>query len=374
MVKSSNKKLICIVLGTRPEIIKLAPIIKECQKRGLNYFILHTGQHYNFEMDKIFFRDFKISGGIKNLNVGSGLHGQTTGKMLIEIEKILVKRKPNIVLVQGDTNSALAGALAAVKLGIKIGHIESGLRSYDISQPEEHNRIMVDHISDFLFAPSKTAAQNLKKEGIEKNRILITGNTIADSVLGAIQIAEKKSLILKNLGLEKNKYLLATLHRQENVDDKKKFIQILQGIKKVSDKFNLQIIFPVHPRTLKKINEFKLTEFFSRNKKFKIIKPASFFDFLILEANARMILSDSGGVVEECCILKVPCVSIRDFTDRPESIEVGASTLSGCSPDKILRSASLMEKRKRSWKNPYGNGKSAIKIIDLVTNNRLFKK
>lgn len=357
---------IAFILGTRPEIIKLAPIIRECDKKRINYFVLHSGQHYDYEMDKIFFKELKLRPESINLNVGSGRHGEITGKMLIGIERILINKKPDIILVQGDTNTVLAGALAAVKLHINVGHVEAGLRSYDKMQPEEYNRTAVDHIGNYLFVPTKKSKENLLKEGIKKEYIYLTGNTIVDSVFQALALARKKSQILDKLNLQKNGYFLLTVHREENVDKKEKLLEILKGLKNISQKYEFPLIFPIHPRTRKKIKEFGLIDVVKKIKNMKLINPVGFFDFLMLETNARLVLSDSGGVVEECCILRVPCVSMRDYSDRPESIEVGASILSGCKADKILKATELMLKRKRSWENPFGDGKAAKKIIRII--------
>lgn len=355
-----------IVLGTRPEIIKMAPVIRECEKQGIDYFILHTGQHYDYELDKIFFNELQLTPESINLAVGSGTHGEATGKMLIGIEKILKKEKPDVVLVQGDTNTVLAGALAAVKLHINVGHVESGLRSYDRRQPEEYNRVITDHISNFLFAPTKKAKETLINEGINKEYIYMTGNTIVDAVVQTLEIAQEKSKILDKLGIEKSNYFLVTAHREENVDFKETLLEILKGFENISKKYNLPLIYPIHPRTQKRIREFRLTNFVKNIKNLKLIEPIGFFDLLIMEANAKLVLTDSGGMVEEACILKVPCVSVRDYTDRPESIEVGASILSGYKAEKILEAIEKMLSKKRDWKNPFGDGKSAKKIIKIL--------
>ena len=360
---------IAIILGTRPEIIKLAPVINDLERRNSDFFIIHTGQHYDYSMDKIFFKELAIKSNIINLNIGSGTHGKTTGKMLIAIEKILQKKAPDLVLVQGDTNSSLAGSLAAVKLNIKIGHIEAGLRSYDKSQPEEYNRIIIDHISYYLFAPTDRERKNLLKEGI-KERVFITGNTSVDSVFQNLDIAKKRSKILKQLGLIKNGYFLATVHRQENIDFKERFYGILSGIKKVAKEYNLPVVYPVHPRARKMINKFGFEEFIldKASGNIKVIEPVGFFDFLMLQKNARLVLTDSGGVVEECCSLKVPTVCLRDYSDRPETLDVKASILAGCQPDKILQCALKMIESDRSWQNPLGDGSSAKKILNLISN------
>jgi len=356
---------IAIILGTRPEIIKLSPIIRECQEKKLDFFILHTNQHYSKNLDKIFFEELELPRPKYNLGVGSGTHTEEISKMLIKIEKILLKEKPNIVLVEGDTNSVLAGALAAAKLQLKIGHIEAGLRSYFREMPEELNRILTDHCSNYLFAPTKGARNILINEGIPKNKIFVTGNTIVDAVYQNLKLTKRKSKILKKLNLEKNKYFLLTAHRQENVDKKERLTGILNGLKLVYQQWNLPVIYPIHPRTKKRIRQFKL----KIPKGIKLIEPVGFLDFLNLEANAKLILTDSGGIQEESCILQIPCVTLRDNTERPETLEVKSNILAGTNPQKIKNSAVTMLKREKNWKNPFGNGKAGKKIVNILQKN-----
>jgi UDP-N-acetylglucosamine 2-epimerase (non-hydrolysing) len=287
--------MITIILGTRPEIIKMSPVVRECEKQGLDYFILHTGQHYSYNLDKVFFEDLELPEVKYNLDVGSGTHAEETAKMLTGIEKVLLKEKPDIVLVEGDTNTVLAGALAATKLHIKVGHVEAGLRSYDRQMPEEINRILADHVSDYLFAPTEKAKGNLLKEGIEEDKIFVTGNTIVDAVNQNLEIAERKADIVNNLNLSSKEYFLVTAHRQENVDNKKRLEGILEGLKLIHEEFNLPIIYPIHPRTAKRIKEFGLKVL----KGIELIEPLGFLEFLQLEANAKLVLTDSGGMQEE---------------------------------------------------------------------------
>ncbi|MCD4705177.1 UDP-N-acetylglucosamine 2-epimerase (non-hydrolyzing), partial [bacterium] len=228
---------ISIIIGTRPEIIKMSPIIRCLKKEHINFFIIHTGQHYSFKLDEIFFKDLKLPIPEYNLNIGSGTHGEETGEMLIKIERVLMKEKPDIVLVEGDTNTVVAGALAAAKLGIKVGHVEAGLRSYDRQMPEEINRIITDHISDYLFAPTEKAKKNLIYEGILNNKIFCTGNTIVDAIYQNLGLIQEKT-VLMNLQLKKNEYFLLTLHRQENVDNKVKLSSIIKALKNISNKFD----------------------------------------------------------------------------------------------------------------------------------------
>jgi len=353
---------IAIILGTRPEIIKMSPIVRECQKRRLQYFIIHTNQHYSFNLDRIFFKELNLPLPKYNLKVGSGAHGEQTGKMLIKIEEVLLKEKPDIVLVEGDTNTVLAGALAAVKIHIKVGHIEAGLRSYSEEMPEEINRVLVDHCSNLLFAPTKIAKDILIKEEIPKEKIFITGNTIVDAVSENLKIAQKKSKILKKLKINKNQYFLVTVHRQENVDNKKRLKNILKGLELVSKNLKFPVIYPIHPRTLKMIKIFNL----KIPQNIKIIEPIGFLDFLKLEANALLVLTDSGGVQEETCILKVPCVTLRDNTERPETLKVRSNILADSNPQKIIKSVKTMLNLKRKWKNPFGDGKSGRKILNII--------
>ncbi len=356
---------IVIILGTRPEIIKMSPVIRECERRGIDYFILHTGQHYSHEMNKVFFEELELPHQPEyNLNVGSGTHAEQTGKIMIGVEKVLMKEMPDVVLVQGDTNTTLAGALAATKLHIKVGHVEAGLRSYDRRMPEEINRILTDHVSDYLFAPTEKAKQNLLKEGINENKIFITGNTIVDAVYQNLEIAKKKVNVLKDLGLKPKEYFLVTAHRQENVDAKERLKGILRGLELIHEEFSIPVIFPIHPRTQKRIKEFGLTF-----NGVVVTNPVGFLEFLQLEANAKLVLTDSGGAQEETCILKVPCVTLRDNTERPETLEVGSNILAGTRPKRIVESVKTMLNKENKWKNPFGDGKTGERIIKLIENN-----
>jgi len=352
---------IAVILGTRPEIIKLSPIIERLEKGKYDYFILHSGQHYSHNMDEVFFTQLNLPRPKYNLKAGSGSHAEETAKILIGVEKILKAERPDVILVEGDTNTVLAGALAAVKLLIKVGHVEAGLRSFNREMPEEINRIITDHISDYLFAPTNKAKENLLREGINKRRIYVTGNTIVDAVLRNKDIALKKRDILKRLRLSKDSYFLVTVHRQENVDRKDRFSNILKGLELISKEFGFPIIYPIHPRAKRRMKEYGL-----RPKEITIIDPLDYLNFLQLESNARLILTDSGGVQEEACILKVPCVTLRYDTERPETIEVNANVLAGIEPKNILKKVRLMLERKREWSNPFGDGKASERIIRIL--------
>ena len=352
---------ISIVLGTRPEIIKMSPIIRECKRLDLDYFILHTGQHYSYNMDRVFFEQLELPEAKYNLEVGSGSHAEQTGKMLIEIEKVLQKEEPDMILVEGDTNSVLSGALAAYKLSIKVGHVEAGLRSYDRRMPEEINRVLADHSADFLFAPTEKSKQILLHEGIAEEKIFVTGNTVVDAVFQNLEISKGRLNVLSVMGLRSGQYFVATIHRQENVDDKKRFRGIVKGLEKGRKNFGLELVYPVHPRARKRLKEFGLEP-----RDIRLVEPLDYLRFLQLEGNARLVLTDSGGVQEETCILRVPCVTLRDNTERPETLDVGSNVLAGTNPDKIVDCVKLMLGNKNDWENPFGDGQAGKRIIEIL--------
>lgn len=345
----------------------MAPVIRACQKKGVSFSVLHTGQHYSYEMDRIFFEELSLPLPDYNLDVGSGTHAEQTGAIMIGIEKVIKQITPDIVLVQGDTNTVLAGGLVGAKMHIPVGHVEAGLRSYDRKMPEEINRVVVDHVSDYLFAPTEDSRQNLIREGIDNLKIYVTGNTVVDSLLQNREIAGEKSAILQKLNLTPGKYLLVTAHRTENVDAKPRLEGIISGIRRVSDAYELPVIFPMHPRTQKMMYEFDIS-----SNGITIISPVGYLDFLELEAHARLILTDSGGVQEEACILQVPCVTLRENTERPETVDAGGNLLAGSNPDLIYTAAEKMVSSSRNWVNPYGDGTAGEKIeriCESVTGN-----
>jgi UDP-N-acetylglucosamine 2-epimerase (non-hydrolysing) len=352
--------MILIVLGTRPEIIKMSPVIRACSDNGLEFSVLHTGQHYSYAMDTIFFEQLNLGLPTCNLDVGSGTHGAQTAAILAGVEKILLKHPPGIVLVQGDTNTVCAGALAAAKLHIPVGHVEAGLRSFDRSMPEEINRIVADHISDQLYAPTEISRRNLLHEGIAEEKITLTGNTVVDAVQQNIKIGTRKVHPLENLGLTPGGYFLATAHRAENVDDVIRLGEILTGLRTISGHFGLPVVFPMHPRTQKMVQEFSLS-----TEGIRVIDPVGYLEFLVMESKAALILTDSGGVQEESCILSVPCVTLRENTERPETIDTGSNMLAGTDPEKMLAAAQRMIDMPRTWNSPFGNGNAARRIIDV---------
>jgi UDP-N-acetylglucosamine 2-epimerase (non-hydrolysing) len=356
--------MIAIVLGTRPEIIKMSPIIRLLRERQDEYFIVHSGQHYSYDMDKIFFEGLGLPVPDFHLDVGSGSHGEQTARVLAGTERVLLQEKPDTVLVQGDTNTVLAGALAAVKLHIDVGHVEAGLRSHDRRMPEEVNRILTDHISEYLFAPTRESRDNAVLEGIPADKIYVTGNTIVDSVQQNLLIAETKRSILDEYCLKRGKYFLVTAHRQENVDDRSRLRNLFKALEALREEYSMPIVFPVHPRTRRRIQEYQLEV----PRDVTIVPPTGFLEFLVLEANARLVLTDSGGVQEETCILKVPCVTLRESTERPETIDVGSNILTGLTPEEILHAVGTMLEREADWRNPFGDGRAAQYILDSIRN------
>ena len=354
--------MFAFVVGTRPEIIKMAPIIRECEKQGITGLTIHTGQHYSYEMDKVFFEELNLSDPDYSLGVGSGTDAEQIGKILVGVENVLMNEQPDIVLVEGDTNSVFAGAFAATKLHVEVGHVEAGLRSFDRFMPEEINRILTDHVSDFLFAPTVKAKGNLLAEGVPANKISVTGNTIVDAVHQNLQLAQKRESVLSELSIEKNNYFLTTTHRRENVDNKARLNGILKGLTELHYEFGVPIIFPMHPHTRKRVVEFDLAL-----DGITPISPIGFLEFLLLEANAELVITDSGGVQEEACILGVPCITVRDNTERPETIAVHSNLLVGTKSDQILSGAKAMLQTPHKWSNPFGNGDAGERIVSVLT-------
>jgi UDP-N-acetylglucosamine 2-epimerase len=330
-------KLVHIV-GARPQFIKLSALVKKIKEYNLGskckfyQKIIHTGQHYDYEMSEIFFKELEIPKPDYNLEVGSYSHGKQTGLMLERIEEVLLKEKPNIVIVYGDTNSTLAGALAAVKLKIPVAHVEAGLRSFRIDMPEEINRVLTDHISSLLFCPTETAVSNLKREGITKN-VYLVGDVMYEVLRDAIKISEKKSRILTKLNLTPKSYYLATIHRAENTDNFENLKNIFLALKEISKL--KKVIIPLHPRTRKKISS-KHFSFISNCSSLVIIDPVSYLDMIMLEKNAEKILTDSGGVQKESFWLGVPCITLRNETEWVETLKFKLNVLVGTDTKKII--------------------------------------
>ncbi len=373
---------IVTVVGARPQFIKVGAVCRAIEKYNrhassknrIDEILVHTGQHYDHLMDKIFFEELELPMPVYHLGVGSGSHAQQTGMMLERLERVLEKEKPDGVVVYGDTNSTLAGALTAAKLNIPVVHVEAGLRSYVRSMPEEINRVVTDHLSTFLFCPTSQAVKNLAKEGIKPGAgkmVRNVGDVMYDSILYYSKIAEKKSTILKDLGflapgseLQTPNYYLVTLHRAENTDDPKKLKSILKALSEIGRE--IPVILPLHPRTKKMIHAFRLL---SRGRSIKLIDPVSYFDMLTLERRARAILTDSGGVQKEAYWFKVPCLTLREETEWLETVRSGWNVLAGTETRRIVREVNSLPRREpyRKWKGTFGDGRASQRIVQTLT-------
>lgn len=355
------------VFGTRPEIIKLAPVIRAFERKGVEPLIIHTGQHYDYEMSKIFLEELELHKIDYHLEVGSGTQAYQTGMAMMKIEEVLMKEKPDVTLVQGDTNTVLAGALASVKLKIPVAHVEAGLRSFDRTMPEEINRILADHASEVLFAPTEEAKKNLEREGIIEG-VYVVGNTIVDSVLQNSEIAEKKSRILESLGLKPKKYALLTAHRAENTDSEENLKKLVEII----DSLPITVVYPVHPRTKKRLKALDLWEKLKAKEHVILTKPLGYLDFLKLQKNARIVLTDSGGIQEESIILNVPCLTLRYNTERPETIKAGGNILVGLEKNRVLHYVDRLlndeefYSRMANAENPFGDGRAGERIAEIL--------
>ena len=348
------------VVGARPQFIKAAPLSRALREFGVQEYLLHTGQHYDYGMSQVFFDELGLPQADINLDVRSGGHGQQTGQMLIEIEKVLEAQKPDWVVVFGDTNSTLAGALAAVKLHIPVAHIEAGLRSFNRQMPEEHNRILTDHCADLLFCPTQTAVDNLHREGLNSS-VHLVGDPMYDAVLLFSQVAAQKSNILQNLGLQKGGYLLATIHRAYNTDDPQALSTLLAALQSLEE----TVILPIHPRTRKKIADFGLLDA-QKASNLRLIEPLSYLDMLVIEQNARMILTDSGGVQKEAYFFAVPCLTLRPETEWVETLEDGWNAIVGLDAEKIRQCAQNTTTPSNSPQPVFGNGQSAREIVRIL--------
>ncbi|MCL4518930.1 MAG: UDP-N-acetylglucosamine 2-epimerase (non-hydrolyzing) [Thaumarchaeota archaeon] len=355
------ERKIAVVVGTRPGIIKMSSIIRELDKRRVPFFVIHSGQHYSPNMDKIFFQQLSLRKPkyrVKGKR-GAQLHGEQTARMLTGIEKTLLKERPSLVLVDGDANTNLAGALAARKLGISLGHVEAGLRSSDWRMPEEHNRVMIDHISDLLFAPTQQARSNLITDNV-KGRVHVVGNTISDVLSESVKIAKDRIDVQKLFDITPSDYIVLTLHREETVDNPSSLIALQKVVNEVSVKTQYPIVFPMHPRTKKRFDAASVR----LPKSINVMPPLGYLEFLAILSNSFAVMTDSGGIQEESCILKVPCLTLRENTERPETITVGSNVLVGLSSRNILHALETFRNSPRKWLNPYPRG-ATKKIVDI---------
>ncbi len=360
------KTKIAVIVGTRPGIIMFAPILHELNESFVPHIVIHTGQHYSPNMDSQFIIDLNLPDPDYKLSgvAAKKTHGAQTAAMLEGIESVLMKEKPRLVLVGGDANTNLAGALAARKLRIQVGHVEAGERSYDWRMPEEHNRRIIDHISEYLFVTGEKAKQQLIREAVQ-GKVYVVGNPIVDASLQHLDIACQKSNILSQLDLKRHSYGILTTHREENVDFPQFLRGILDGVSRASVKLNLPVLFLAHPRTLKRLHEFELWNWAHSLPGLLIHEAVGYLDFLNLIANAEIVFTDSGGVQQEACIHHVPAVTVRENTEWVETLEHGANRLAGTDPDRIVQAAIEANQVQRQWPVPFGEGDAARKIVAI---------
>jgi len=360
-----------IVYGTRPEIIKLSEIIRLAKLNPeIDPIYVHTGQHYSYNMNEQFLDELNLPKPDINLEIGSGSQAYQVGMGLIKLEELFLKEKPDVVMAEGDTNTVLSAALASVKIHIPFTHVEAGIRSFDRNMPEEINRVLTDQISELCFAPTKTAVENLKRDGVNDNKVYLTGNTVVEAVQRNLKFAEKSN-ILGRLYLNIEEYIVLTAHRAENVDNKERLLGLIKSLEKIEE----PIIYPIHPRTFKRLKEFNLLERVKNIKNLTLIDPLGYFDFLKLCANSKLIITDSGGIQEECTIYKKPVLIIRNNTERPEILEKFGWLL-GCNPMEIIKRHNYvvknyieLEKKLKKLKSPFGDGKASKRIISYLESN-----
>lgn len=358
-------KIACVA-GARPNFMKIAPILEAMKDYPkLEPILVHTGQHYDYEMSGVFFKELEIPEPDVHLGVGSGSHAVQTAKIMIEFEKVMLERKPDLVLVVGDVNSTMACALVATKLHALVAHVEAGIRSFDKLMPEEINRILTDAIADYLFPPSKFGYDNLIKEGIDEDKIFLVGDVMIDTLFKFQPKAEETS-ILSDLSLQEKSYVLMTMHRPSNVDVKENLVAILDAIEHLQKK--IKFVFSIHPRTRNRISEFGLEDRVQSMKNLRLIEPIGYFKFLNLMMNAKFVLTDSGGMQEETTVLDVPCLTMRDTTERPETIEQGTNRLVWHDTDLIIsESEKILDGKFKTGTYPeLWDGKSARRIAKVL--------
>lgn len=357
------------ILGTRPEIIRLSRVISKLDDI-CDHVLVHTGQNYDPNLSEIFFRDLAVRNPDHFLGVQGASFGDQIGKIISTTEKLLLAEKPDRLLLLGDTNSSLS-AIVAKRLGIPVYHMEAGNRCYDDRVPEEVNRRIIDHCSDVLMPYTERSRANLLREGIRSDRIFVTGNPIYEVIqyyLSSIQ----SSRVLESLNLNKHDYFLVTMHRAENVDDGARLRSLVQGLERLSKEYDMEIVCSTHPRTADHLKRSGIT---IDDKRIHLLPPFGFFDFIALEQNAFCVVSDSGTVQEECCILKVPTVTIRDVTERPETIECGSNILSGAEPDSLLQCVRCVVGAEKRWIAPpeYLNNQVSETVLKIVTGYSRFQ-
>ena len=356
-------KTVMVVVGTRPEIVKMAPVVRALKKNRIPLTFVHCGQHYDYNMAQQFIEELELPSPDYGYKVKVASAGEQTARIITYMDRLLKKTEPALVLVEGDTNSVLAAALAANKRGIAVGHVEAGLRSFDLRMPEEHNRRLTDHLSAYLFAPTERARANLKNENVW-GEIYVTGNTVIDAVNQHLPIAEKKSEILKKIRSEK--FALATAHRAENVDD----LAVLKNFVEAFAESPVPVVYPMHPRTKKRLRQSEMYAQIKESENVQVLPPVGYLDFLVLMRRCELIITDSGGIQEEAtapCIRK-PVLVIRLSTERPEAVEAGFAKVVGTEKQEILTAikAALESRKQLPEKSPFGDGNAAEKITQII--------
>lgn len=354
---------IVTIIGTRPEIIKMSPVVKALDRLDHEHVLVHSGQHYDLMMDRIFFRDMDLRDPDHRFDLKEEPpHVQVATTMR---QAAAVTKDADLVIVHGDTNTTVAGALLANKQSRPLSHVEAGIRSHDKTMPEEVNRIIADQLSNLLFAPTPTARENLSRENVATG-VHVVGNSVIDALVQNIPTAEKRSDILRRLGLAPRGYLLLTFHRQENVDTKERLAMALEAFDAAATEADRSIVFPIHPRTAKRLREFGLEKRAASIKALHRIEPTGYLDLLVLEKQAALVMTDSGGLQEESCFFRVPCVTLRANTERPETLEIGANVLAGTDAARVRQAVRQQLDRKRDWSNPYGDGTTSRQIAAIV--------
>lgn len=356
---------VAVLIGTRPGIIKMAPLVHELEERDAECVLIHSGQHYSANMDRQIMEDVELGDPDYHIErpEDSVTHAQQTAYMLTHIEEALMESETDVLLVCGDANTNLAGALAARKIHVTVGHVEAGLRSFDWRMPEEHNRVMIDHISEYLFAPTEITRDHLMDDGVQGD-VFVVGNTIVDSTLKyAERVPDDVTSQIDEL-TGGDPYVLLTSHREENVDDPDVLERVLSVVGRIGRERDLTVVFPAHPRTQKRIEEFGLQDTVDAFEQMRVVEPFQYRQFLGFLKNAEFVITDSGGIQEESCILQVPCITIRESTERPETVDVGANQVAGTVPADIRAAVNKLTDRATAWPNPYGDGKTSQRIID----------
>lgn len=364
------------IVGARPNFMKIAPICEELQKRGIPHILVHTGQHYDQKMSKLFFEELAIPKPDMDLGVGSGTQAQQTAEIMMRLEPVLEKEKPALLIVVGDVNSTMAAAITAAKLNIPVAHVESGLRSFDRTMPEEINRLLTDAVADYHFTTEASANDNLVREGVARDRIFFVGNTMIDTLLKHVERAARSS-ILGTLGIEAGKYGVITLHRPSNVDDRKNLQEILEALNEIASE--LPLVFPVHPRTRRRIAEFGFDHLVKESsarvsrqedgqRGIFVTEPLGYLDFLKLTKDARIVFTDSGGIQEETTVMGIPCITLRYNTERPVTVTSGTNVLVGAGREKIIAEG---RKRLDGFARKYSipplwDGHAAERIVDII--------